>query len=111
MRMPSPARRTVPAIPRTADSAVSLGSARTNSAAPPRSSATVDSVTRRPFAMTPTRSQISWTSLSRWLDSSTVCPSPASPAISALVGSSRISRSGRPSRAAPTPSRCFIPSE
>src|SRR5690606_133220 len=52
----------------------STGVARTNSDRPPRRSSTVLSVSRRPSEMTPTRSQISWTSLSRWLESKTVWP-------------------------------------
>ncbi len=44
----------------------------------PRSSSTVDSRSSRPPLITPTRSQISCTSVSRWLDSSTVWPPRAS---------------------------------
>src|SRR5207248_3837563 len=126
-RSVSPSTRTCSGltIASTKRRAWSSGVARMRSALPPlraRSSSTVPSATSWPFAITPTRSQVSSTSLSRWLDSRTVRPPCFSSLISArisivpcgsspLVGSSRIRRSGAFKSAAATPSRCFIPVE
>src|SRR5215468_11227380 len=75
-----------------------------------------------PRSMTMTWPAVRATSAKRWLDTRTARPSPASrrrkprsqvtPAGSSpLPGSSRISTSGSPSRAAARPSRCRSPSE
>src|SRR5918911_100087 len=108
--------------PCTTCQALSIGSARTRRLVAPRNSASVPSATSRPCWITPTRSQICSTSPSRWLESRTVrLPWPtlrmrvrisAMPLGSRpLVGSSRISNSGSLSRAAATPSSCFMPCE
>ena len=84
------------------------------------SSATVPLVTTRPACMTMTWEQVSSTSASRWLETTTVRPVDAYRCrigrIAAiwggsrpLVGSSSTSTSGIPSIAWAMPRRCFMP--
>ena len=85
-------------------------------------SATVPWVTQRPRLRIATRSQVCWISESRWLDTNTVRPSPASVRSSSrtlripagsrpFAGSSRISSAGSLSSAAASASRWRMPSE
>ncbi len=120
--VPSTRRTWIPAASRTSASlAASVVRARVTELRPVRS-ASVVSAMRRPSARTTTSSTVWATSVSRWLETSTVLPSLASdrsrPRIqrmpsgsSPFSGSSRMSTPGSPSRAPARLSRWRMPSE
>ena len=120
--VPSTRRTWIPAASRTSASLVaSVVRARVTELRP-ASSASVVSVMRRPLARTTISSTVWATSVSRWLETSTVLPSAASdrsrPRIqripsgsSPFSGSSRMSTPGSPSRAPARLSRWRMPSE
>ncbi len=112
--------RSIPRPASASRSASGDGVRTSTSRGPLSSSASVPWRTRWPRERTTTSSTVCWTSLSTWLETSTVRPSAASarrncrsqamPAGSSpLAGSSRISTSGSPSRAPASASRCRMP--